>query len=64
MPKVVGQDKRVTKEKTCKHCGAINEYLPNEVRVLYTGRDISGCSEGAKGFNCAGCGQEVITEAW
>lgn len=64
MPKVVGQDKRVSKEVTCKHCGAVNEYLPNEVRILWNGKDYSGGSAGARGFNCAGCGQEVITESW
>lgn len=64
MPKVVGQDQSVTKQKTCQHCGAINEYVPNDVRVLYSGTDHSGGSDGAKGFNCANCNKQVITESW
>lgn len=64
MPKVVGQDNSVYKRLTCKNCGAINEYTPNEVRVLYSGKDISGCMEITKGFNCAQCGLEVITEQY
>jgi transcription initiation factor IIE alpha subunit len=61
MPKVVAQDPAVTKRATCKKCGAINEYTPNEVRVLYKGRDISQCMCTTEGFNCAQCGAEVIT---
>lgn len=64
MPKVVGQDQTVYKRITCNHCGAINEYTPNEVRTLWSGTDYSGGSDGAKGFNCAGCGKEVHTERW
>lgn len=64
MPKVVGQDQTVCKRITCKHCGAINEYTPNEVRTLWSGTDYSGGSDGAKGFNCAGCGKEIYTERW
>lgn len=63
MPKIVGQDQSVVKQKTCKHCGAINEYLPKEERVLYTGRDISGCAEVDYGFTCAGCGENIITRS-
>ena len=64
MPKVVGQDQTVYKRKTCKHCGSINEYTPNEERVLYKGKDISGSTEVQYGFNCAGCGKEVITKEY
>lgn len=64
MPKIVGHDPSVTKRATCRHCGAINEYTPNEVRNLYSGRDISGGSDGADGFNCAGCGKEIYTRSW
>ena len=35
MPTVVGQDKSVYKRCTCRHCGSINEYTPNEVRTLW-----------------------------
>lgn len=63
MPKVVGQDQTVYKRIACRKCGAINEYAPNEERELSKGRDISGSMCVTKGFNCANCGQEVITYA-
>lgn len=64
MPKIIGQDRSVYKRITCQHCGAINEYSPNEVRTLWSIEDYSGGSDGAKGFNCAGCGKEIYTERW
>ena len=64
MPVVVGRDESVYKKLTCRHCGSINQYAPNEVRTLREGRDYSGGSDGAEGFNCAGCGKEVIVRAW
>ena len=64
MPRVIGFDEAVTKKATCRHCGAINKYVPNEVRVLYKGRDISGCVEITNGFNCGNCGHDVITEPY
>lgn len=64
MPKIVGQNKNVAKRITCKSCGAINEYLPNEVRTLWEGKDYSGGADGAKGFNCGQCAEQVIVESW
>ena len=64
MARVVGVDPAVLKKITCRGCGAINEYSPNEVRVLWSGTDYGGGSDGAKGFNCAGCGKEIHTERW
>ena len=64
MPKVVGIDKGTVKRATCRHCGGINEYLPNEVIVLWSGTDYSSGSDGAKGFKWAGCAENVITERW
>lgn len=64
MPKVIGQDTGVYERITCRHCGAINEYTLSEVRTLWNGRDYSGGSDGAEGFNCGQCGCEVITERW
>lgn len=61
MPTIVDQDKSIAKRATCKQCGSVNEYLPYEVRILYQGRDISGCMGVTKGFNCGRCGSEVIT---
>lgn len=64
MPVVVGRDESVYKKLTCRNCGSINQYAPNEVRTLREGRDYSGGSDGTEGFNCAGCGREVIVRAW
>ena len=64
MPVVVGRDESVYKKLTCRHCGAINQYAPNEVRTLWSGKDYSGGSAGAEGFNCANCGEEVIVRDW
>lgn len=64
MPRVVGEDKQVFKQVTCRHCGAINEYTPSEVRLLYSGRDYGGGADGAKGFNCARCNEQIKTEVW
>lgn len=61
MPKIVGHDDSITKRITCRVCGAINEYVPRDVRVLHQGRDISQCMCTTKGFNCAQCSAEVIT---
>lgn len=64
MPVVVGKDTSVLKRITCRGCGAVNEYAPNEVRTLWSGTDYGGGPDGAKGFNCAGCGKEIQTERW
>lgn len=64
MPVVVGRDESVYKKLTCRHCGSINQYAPNEVRTLWSGKDYSGGLDGAEGFNCANCGKEVIVRAW
>ena len=64
MPTVIGFNPALKKQCTCKNCGAINEYVPNDVRVLYEGRDITGCYEYNEGFNCANCGKEIIIKSW
>lgn len=64
MPRVVGYDTQIPKKITCRHCGAINEYVPNDVRTLHRGTDISGGPDGADGFNCAACNKEVYTRSW
>ena len=64
MPTVVGFDNSVKKKYTCKECGAINEVTPNEIKVLWSGTDYSGNSDGAKGFHCGNCGEKIITESW
>ena len=57
MPKVVDQNKLIYRRYTCKHCDAINEVVPNEIRTLYKGKDYSGGTAGSDGFNCALCGK-------
>ena len=62
MPKVVGHDQAVYKRTTCRHCGAINEYTPNEIRDIKTNHDYLGDYDVYKGFNCAGCGKEIFVK--
>jgi len=62
MPKIVGQDPSVVKRATCRECGAINEYKPNEVRTLWKSIDYGGGSDVGRGFNCAQCDKQVVTE--
>lgn len=64
MIKIVGQDNSVVSRVTCRNCGAVNEYTPSKVKLLWEGKDYSGGSDGAKGFHCASCGERVITESW
>lgn len=64
MPKVVGIDSSVFKRVTCRGCGSVIEYAPNEVRNLHNGTDYSGGSDGSDGFNCPNCGKEVATRSW
>jgi hypothetical protein len=64
MAKIVGRDETVVKRITCRHCAAIVEYTPNEVRNLWSGTDYSGGPDGAAGFNCPGCGGEIQTKRW
>ena len=60
MPKVIGYDNSITKKRTCQHCGAINEYTPNDLRDIKTNHDYLGGYDVYKGFNCAGCGKEIF----
>jgi len=64
MAKVVGFNPKVLKQATCQKCSAINEYSPNEVRTLWSGTDYSGGPDGAEGFTCGNCGDDVITKRW
>jgi hypothetical protein len=64
MAKVIGRDERAVKRITCRNCAAIVEYTPSEVRNLWRGKDYSGCSYGADGFNCPNCNQEIHTNSW
>lgn len=64
MATVVGVDETAKKRATCRECASIVEYAPGEVRTLWSGRDYSGGPDGAKGFNCPKCGENIITERW
>lgn len=64
MPNIVGKDQSIAKQITCRCCGAINEYLPNEVRILHEGKDYGGGYDRQDGFNCGNCGKEVVVRAW
>ena len=64
MAKVVGRDDSAVKRITHRNCAAMLEYTPSEIRVLWSGTDYSGGSDGAKGFTCPQCGEDVIVERW
>lgn len=57
-------DPKVVKQIVCRGCGVKLEYVPNDVILLWSGKDYSGGSDGAKGFKCPKCGKNVITERW
>lgn len=63
MPINNGQDPTAYKNITCKKCGTINGYLPNEVVVLYKGFDYGGVSQ-RDGFKCVSCNQDVVVRSW
>lgn len=64
MAKVVGRDERAVLRITCYECAAIVEYTPSEVRNLWSGTDYGGGPDGADGFNCPNCGNEIHTNRW
>jgi hypothetical protein len=64
MATIVGTDERQIQRATCGHCARILEYTKGEVRTLWSGKDYGGGPDGAKGFSCPSCGQDVITERW
>ena len=64
MVEVIGQDDQVFKKCTCRNCGAMLQYRPSEIRILWSGTDYGGGPDGAKGFNCPQCGERVILERW
>ena len=59
-------DKSVAKTIICQNCGAKIEYVPNDVRLLWSGTDISGGPDGAKGFTCpvTSCSSNIVVERW
>lgn len=57
-------DPKVVKTIVCQNCGATIEYVPNDVRTLWSGTDYGGGPDGAMGFNCPKCSKEVHTKRW
>lgn len=64
MAKVIDRDKAVVKRITCGECAARVEYTPNEVVTLWSGTDYGGGPDGATGFKCPGCGENIIITRW
>ena len=64
MARVVGRDDSAVKRITHKKCAAIVEYTQNEVRTLWSGTDYGGGPDGARGFTCPNCGDDIILERW
>lgn len=64
MPKVVGIDEAIKKRVSCEECAAIIEYVPKDVITLWSGKDYGGGPDGAKGFKCPNCNENVILERW
>lgn len=63
MVKVLGFDEGVAKKKTCKGCGAINQYYANEVKE-YHGTDYGGGPDGSKWIDCGNCSKRITLESW
>ena len=55
---------KVVKQTVCHKCGATLEYVPNDVILLWSGKDYSAGSDGAKGFKCPKCNENVIIKRW
>lgn len=64
MVKILGRDESHVKKCTCEHCAALLEYVENDIITLWSGTDYGGGPDGAKGFKCPQCGQNVILERW
>jgi RNase P subunit RPR2 len=63
MVRVVGQDPRVLKQVTCRHCAAVLEYTPHELK-RHEGRDYSGGVDIREWIVCPRCGHEVTVNHW
>ena len=57
-------DKSVTRNIVCRSCGVTIEYVPIDVKKLWSGTDMGGGHDCAEGFICPECGKEVITKRW
>ena len=64
MAKSLGLDEESLKKITCRSCGHKIAYAPGEVRNLWSGTDYGGGPDGANGFTCPNCGNDIITKRW
>lgn len=58
MAKVIGFDKSVEKQITCRKCSAIVTYVPNEIVKRYI-KDYGGGGDTWKYIQCPNCGNEI-----
>ncbi len=61
MPKIVEPPKG--KRVTCGECGAVLEYMPQEVE-RYSGTDISGGPDGYERVKCPCCPGYAYIKSW
>lgn len=64
MVKVIGRDDRHVKEISCDKCASRLQYTESEVRNLWSGTDYGGGPDGADGFDCPNCGNQVHVRRW
>ncbi len=57
-------DPKVVKQAVCSNCGVTLEYIPRDVVLLWSGTDYGGGPDGARGFKCLKCNENVIIERW
>lgn len=58
MIKVIGQDGSVARRVTCRNCGAILEYTPNDLKERQT-KDITGSADITFYLKCPQCDRHV-----
>ena len=63
MVSVIGEDKTVLKETSCRGCGARLQYGMNEVQTR-NGTDYSGGPDGEDYIMCPRCGNKVVLRSW
>tara|TARA_B100001146_G_C15908078_1_gene317543 strand:- start:322 stop:516 length:195 start_codon:yes stop_codon:yes gene_type:complete len=64
MAEVIGFDESKKNKVTCSGCAAIITYYSNEVVNLWSGTDYGGGPDGADGFKCPNCGDDIILKRW
>ncbi len=52
----------VEKKITCRHCGRMLAYVPNDVQERH-GTDYSGGPDGSEWVNCP-CGKPAVIRTW